>query len=109
MRCTPEHALALLEQWRTYGTWILVIAHFDGGDEHRLWARIRSAGPNEIWLAGESAMVSLRIDSKGCQYSELPGPPPEVPTHHRNFGPCLNIQCSEFSAVLASLKVGEEP
>jgi hypothetical protein len=104
MRCTPERALELLEQWRADGSWIFAVARFSEGDEHRFWCRIRSVEKREIWLAGESAMVSLRLEGNGCQYSELATLPAEFAEHLPPFSRCLTIQCDTFSAALGALK-----
>ncbi len=104
MRCTPEHALELLERWKADGSWVFAVARFGEGDEHRFWARVRGADKNEIWLAGESAMVSLRPDSKACKYEELSTLPPEIAQHLGSFDRCLSVQCDEFSATLVALK-----
>jgi hypothetical protein len=103
MRCTPERALELLEQWRIDGSWVFAVARFSEGDEHRFWARIRSSGKSELWLAGESAMVSLRLECNGCQYSELFVLPSDFANHLNDFQRCLAIRCNEFSAVLGAL------
>lgn len=102
MRCTPERALELLNRWRADGSWIFAVARFSEGDEHRFWARIQSSGKSELWLAGESAMVSLRLERNGCQYSESSALPPDFAHHLNDFRHCLAIRCNEFSAVLGA-------
>lgn len=103
MQCTPERALELLDQWREDGSWIFAVAPFSEGDEHRFWARVQSSGKRELWLAGESAMVSLRLEPNGCQYSELSTLPPDLARQLNDFRQCLAIRCNEFSAVLGAL------
>lgn len=103
MRCTPERALKLLEKWRANKSWIFAVARFSEGDEHRFWARIQGSGKSELWLAGESAMVSLRLEPNGCQYSELFAFPPGFARHLDDFHQCLAIRCNQFSAVLGAL------
>jgi hypothetical protein len=103
MRCTPERAVELLEQWRVEGSWIFAVIRFADSDEHRFWCRIRSAEKQEIWLAGESAMVSLRVDQRGCQYSESSTLPAEVATQHPPFSRCLTIESDSFLAALGAL------
>lgn len=103
MRCTPERALELLDQWRADGYWVFAVARFSEGDEHRFWARIGSSGKSELWLTGESAMVSLRLASNGCQYSEMSTLPADFAAHHAEFRHYLAIRCSEFSAILGAL------
>jgi len=103
MQCTPDRARELLDQWRADGSWIFAVARFSEGDEHRFWARIQGLGNSELWLAGESAMVSLRLESNGCQYSELFALPSDFARPLDDFRHCLGIRCNEFSAVLGAL------
>jgi hypothetical protein len=109
MPTTRELALELLEQWRADGSWVFAVVRFSGGDEHQFWARVRTASTHEIWLAGESAMVSLRLESNGCQYLDLSTNPPEFDNHLKDFARCLTIRCGEFSAVLGVLKPDANP
>lgn len=48
-------------------------------------------------------MVSLRLASNGCQYSEMSTLPADFAAHHAEFRHYLAIRCSEFSAILGAL------
>ncbi|HEV2424001.1 MAG TPA: hypothetical protein VGZ29_04140 [Terriglobia bacterium] len=103
MQCTRERALELLDRWRAQGSWLFAVARFSEGDEHRFWARVQTSGRSELWLAGESAMVSLRLEHNACQYSEVLALPPDFSEHLSDFCQGLVIRCNEFSAVLGAL------
>lgn len=104
LRSSADGTLELLKKWKEDRTWVFVIARFDGRDEHRFWARIGNVSTGEVWLAGESVMMTLRLDADDCQYTELLQPPPDVRIHSRDFECCLMIRSPKMSALLVAHK-----
>jgi hypothetical protein len=108
MRSSAEDAIKLLKKWKKNGIWVFAIARLDGRDEHRFWAKIGSVSEEEVWLAGESAMLSLRINRR-CEYSEVLKPPPDVRVRSKDFDCCLMIRSRELSALLVAQKPQAQP
>jgi len=100
--------MRLLRRWKKQGIWVFAIARLDGRDEHRFWAKIGDVSEEEVWLAGESAMLSLRLDDN-CTYSELLKPPPDVRVRSKDFDCCLMVRSPKLSALLVAHKPHAQP
>jgi hypothetical protein len=109
MRSSAEDVVKLLKKWQKHGIWIFAIARLDGRDEHRFWAKIGNVSKDEVWLAGESAMLSLRLDDDKCEYSEVLKPPPDVRIRSKDFDCCLMIRSPKISALLVAHKPQVRP
>ena len=109
MCSSAEDVLRLLNKWKQEGIWVFTIARLGGRDEHRFWAKIGNVSKEEVWLAGESAMLSLRLDEDRCEYSEVLQPPPDVRVPSKDFICCLMIRSPKISALLVAHKPQTQP
>lgn len=109
MPCLAADAVRLLKKWKTEGVWLFAIARLDGRDEHRFWAKIGNVSEGELWLAGDSAMLSLRLDDERCEYSEVLQPPPDVRIRSKDFDCCLMIRSPKVSVLLVAHKPQVQP
>ena len=109
MRSSTQDAISLLRKWKRQGVWVFAIARLEARDEHRFWAKIGNVSSKEVWLAGESAMLSLRLDDDKCEYSEVLKPPPDVRIRAKDFDCCLMIRSKKISALLVAHKPHSQP
>lgn len=109
MRSSAQDAVRLLKKWKQDGVWVFAIARLRARDEHRFWAKIGNISRHEVWLAGESAMLSLSLDDPECKYSEVLKPPPDVRVRSEDFDCCLMIRSPKVSALLVAHKPSAGP